>query len=69
MSLVGYKARNHPQQVDKRGPRPEIDDRQTAPEVFAPIHERFGFTLDVAALPHNTKCERFFAPAHDWETL
>lgn len=69
MSLVGFKARNHPQQVNKvdadEERRARIDDRQTAPEVFAPINDRFGFTLDVAALPHNTKCERFFTPGDD----
>jgi phage N-6-adenine-methyltransferase len=30
--------------------------------VFAPLHERFRFTLDVAALPHNAKLERHFTP-------
>jgi hypothetical protein len=27
MSLVGFQARNHPQQVDKRGPKLHVDDR------------------------------------------
>jgi phage N-6-adenine-methyltransferase len=65
MSLVGFKARNHRQQVGKRGPNPKVDDRATAPEVFAPLHQRFGFTLDVAALPHNAKLERYFTPEQD----
>lgn len=65
MSLVGYKVKNHPQQVVKRGARPEVDDRATTPEVFGPLQERFGFTIDVAALPHNTKCERFYSPEED----
>lgn len=65
MSLVAFKARNHRQQTAKRGPRPEVDDRATAPEVFAPLHERFRFTLDVAALPHNAKLERYFTPDLD----
>jgi phage N-6-adenine-methyltransferase len=60
MSLVGYKAKNHPQQVNKRGARPEIDDRATTPEVFDPLNERFHFTIDVAASADNSKCERFF---------
>lgn len=60
MSVVGYKARNHPQQVAERGARPDVDDRATPPEVFGPLHERFGFTVDAAASPHNTKCERFW---------
>src|ERR1039458_9099457 len=60
MSLVGYKVKNHPQQVGKRGARPEIDDRATTAEVFAPLDARFLFTLDVAASADNTKCSRFF---------
>lgn len=65
MSLVGFKAKNHIQQTGKRGPRPEVDDRATAPEVFGPLHERFRFTLDAAALPHNAKLERYFTPELD----
>lgn len=65
VTLVGFNAMNHPQQISRRGPRPEVDDRQTSPEVFDPLHERFGFTIDVAALPHNAKCERFYTPSDD----
>lgn len=65
MSLVGFSARNHEQQVAKRGARPEVDDRATTPEVFEPLHERFGFTVDAAALPHNAKLERFWTPEDD----
>lgn len=65
MSLVGFKARNHRQQVGRRGANPKVDDRQTAPEVFDPLHERFGFTVDVAALPHNAKLPRYFTPEQD----
>lgn len=59
MSLVGFKAENHPQQSAARGARTSVDDRATTPEVFGPLDERFGFTLDVAASAHNTKCDRF----------
>ncbi len=65
MSVVGYKARNHPQQVAERGARPDIDDRATAPEVFGPLQERFGFTVDAAASPANAKCDRFWTEADD----
>jgi len=65
MSLVGFKAQNHRQQVSKRGPKPEVDNLETTPEMFEPLHERFRFTIDVAALPHNTKCERYFTPDDD----
>lgn len=65
MSVVGYKARNHPQQVGKRGARPEVDERATSPEVFEPLDRRFGFTIDVCALPRNAKCARFYTPEDD----
>lgn len=65
MSLVDFKARNHPQQIGKRGPRDDVDCRATAPEVFGPLHERFRFSIDAAALPHNTKLERYFTPEQD----
>lgn len=71
MSLVGFKARNHRQQVGRRGPNPLVDDRATTPEDFAPLHERFRFTLDVAASADNTKLPRFYTVdddglAQDW---
>ena len=65
MSLVGFKGQNHPQQTGKRGARPEVDNLETPWEFFTPLHERFGFTIDVAALPHNAKCERFYTPEED----
>jgi phage N-6-adenine-methyltransferase len=65
MSLVAFKAQNHRQQIGKRGAKPAVDDRATAPEVFAPLHARFGFTVDVAALPHNAKLERYYTPDDD----
>lgn len=65
MSVVGYKARNHPQQVAGRGARTDVDDRATPPEVFGPLNERFGFTVDAAASPHNAKCERFWTVSDD----
>lgn len=61
MSLVGFKAQNHPQQTDRRGALPDVDDRGTDQAYFDALSERFGgFTLDVAASPHNAKCEQFF---------
>ena len=65
MSLVARPARNHPQQVGKRGANPAVDDRATSPEVFGPLNERFGFTIDVAASAANTKCERFYSIEDD----
>lgn len=68
MSLVGFKARNHPQQKAK----PSVDDRGTTWEVFNPLHERFRFTIDVAASAENAKLPRYFTAeddglARDWD--
>ena len=60
VSLIGYKAKNHPQQVGKTGAKDKVDDRATHPDDFAKFDERFNFTIDVAAAAHNTKCERFY---------
>lgn len=65
MSLVRFKAANHPQQVGAAGPDDEIDDRGTTPEVFDPLHRRFRFTLDVAAAPHNAKTPDFYTRLAD----
>lgn len=66
MSILGFKSRGHPQQV-MFGARQttmfganDVDDRATTPEVFDPLHARFGFTVDVAAAEHNAKCDRYF---------
>lgn len=32
----------------------------TPPDVFNPLHEEFGFTLDVCATDANAKCSRYF---------
>jgi phage N-6-adenine-methyltransferase len=37
----------------------------TPPEVFAPLHAEFGFTLDVCATPQNAKLPRYFTEAED----
>lgn len=65
MSLVGFKAQNHTQQVKIRGASDAVDDRATTPGVFDPLNARFAFTLDVAASAENTKCERYFTIEDD----
>jgi len=61
MTLAGFKAQNHPQQTGSRGAVDAVDDRETHPENFDTFSAKYGpFTLDVAAAPHNAKCERFF---------
>lgn len=65
MTLVGFKGQNHPQQIDKRGALDEVDDRGTPTELFDPLNERFGFTLDVAASHANAKCDRYYTREQD----
>ncbi|QSL99802.1 methyltransferase [Gordonia phage ODay] len=60
MSLIGFKAQNHPQQIG-RGAKDAVDDRGTDPAFIAELESEFGpFTLDVAAAPHNAKAPKFF---------
>ena len=40
-------------------------DWETPAKVFDPLNQEFSFSLDVCALPHNAKCERYFSPADD----
>ena len=74
MSLAGFKSSNHPQQTSKRGARDDVDDRGTDQSFFDATSERFGgFTLDVAAAPHNAKCSDYLTReddglAKDWLT-
>lgn len=65
MSLVGFKAKNHRQQVAKRGADDGVDERITPPEIFEPLHARFRFTLDAAANAANAKCAKFFTREQD----
>lgn len=61
MSLVGFKARNHPQRVGKNGADDGTDDRGTKREFMDELEARFGhFDLDVAAAPHNAKAPKFY---------
>lgn len=63
MSLVGFKAKNHRQQVAKRGADDGVDERITPESVYLPLHAEHGFTLDAAASRANAKCEKFFSLA------
>lgn len=65
MSLVGFAAQNHPQQIRERGARPTADDRATDPREFAVFDQRFRFSIDVCAEAHNAKLPRFYSPADD----
>ena len=65
MSLVGYKANNHPQQVERRGADDEIDDRGTPQDFWDELDAQYHFTLDVAAAPHNAKCANYYTRLAD----
>lgn len=65
MSLVGFRSKNHPQQLRAAGAQHSVDDRATPPELFEPLHLRFRFTLDACASPHNTKLPRYYSIEQD----
>lgn len=60
MSLVSFKARNHRQQVGRRGALDKVDDRRTPRELFDPLNEEFGFTLDAAASEANALTDAYY---------
>lgn len=67
VSIVGFKASNHPQQTGKRGATDAVDDRGTDPAFIAELEARFGypFDLDVAASPENAKAPTFYTIEDD----
>lgn len=70
MSLVNYRASNHPQQTSKRGAKDDVDDRGTDPAFIAQLEARFGkFTLDVAAAEHNARAPEFYTREDDGLSL
>jgi phage N-6-adenine-methyltransferase len=42
-------------------PEAKTVEHETPPNIFDPLNEEFGFTLDAAAASENTKCEQFFS--------
>lgn len=65
MSLVGFQAQNHRQQVGRRGSLDKVDDRRTPRSLFDPLNAEFKFTLDVAASAENALCESFYTIEDD----
>lgn len=61
MSIVGFKAQNHPQQRAKD----EVDDRAITTADFGPLHERFRFTIDAAASDANAVLPRYWTSDDD----
>jgi len=47
--------------VNRKTPMLSEDDvRETPPELFNPLHEKVGFTIDVAASHDNAKCGNYY---------
>jgi phage N-6-adenine-methyltransferase len=65
MSLVGFRAKNHPQQVLVHGVDTDADERATPAEYFAVLDRRFRFTVDACALAYNAKLPRYWTPNDD----
>lgn len=65
MSLVGFRANNHPQQVTVNGADDEIDDRGTPQDFWDELNAKHRFTLDVAAAPHNAKTANYYTRLAD----
>ena len=61
MSLVGFKAKNHPQQAVKD----HVDDRRTPRSLFDPLHAEYLFTVDAAASPGNEMIPRYWTREDD----
>ena len=59
--MIGFRAKNHPQQTKYAGSNRHMDDRALTPERFAELHQRFRFTVDVAASAHNAKLPRYYS--------
>lgn len=73
MTIMGFKPRNHPQQIKANGGIADdaTDDRRTPPELFQPFDAQYRFTLDAAASEDNAKCAQFYTLArsgltHSW---
>lgn len=60
MSLVGFKAQNHPQQLGTRGTLETVDDRRTPRALWDPLNAEHRFTMDVAASSENALCDRYY---------
>lgn len=56
MSLVGFRAKNHPQQATVDA----VDDRRTPRSLFDPLHADYRFTIDVAASVENALLPRYY---------
>lgn len=60
VSLVSFKAKNHRQQVGRRGALDKVDDRRTPRELWDALDAEFRFTLDAAASLGNALTAHYF---------
>lgn len=66
MSLVGVRAKNHSQQVLRRGHNDAANTRTTPDGIWEMVLGEFGpFTLDVAAADGNARCPEYFTIESD----
>lgn len=65
MSLVGFRAKNHPQQVGKAGAKDTVDERITPQWLFDQENAIHNFTVDAAANAANAKLPMFWDLAAD----
>ena len=68
MTITGFKASNHPQQVNARGAVDEVDDRRTTDETFEECRLLAGvyhFDLDVAATEASSRGDAFYSIEED----
>ncbi len=61
MSLVGFRAKNHPQQAT----RDDVDDRRTPRALFDRLHLEHRFTIDAAASQDNAMLSPFWTREDD----
>jgi phage N-6-adenine-methyltransferase len=61
MALMGFRAKNHPQQTRYAGSARHVDYRALPQSDFAKLNARFGFTIDAAAAAHNAKLPRYWS--------
>jgi phage N-6-adenine-methyltransferase len=61
MSLVGFRAKNHPQQTAQDC----VDDRAILHEHFYPLNAKYRFTIDAAASAENAVLLRYWTKEDD----
>ena len=59
---MGYPADRH---VNQSWFNAKSIEYETPDYIFKPLNEEFNFTLDVAATPENTKCNKYFTMKDD----